>query len=326
MQPIIDYLIEQSVPVDKYLQQLGIPTRLAGKQTASIPRKFLSQFVNDVCLAEGLEDIGLLAGRAASLHMMGDFGQLLLNTHDVGDYLNKGCASINTAVSSHYYWLTEEPESVRFCQFISDLDTRNKTQDYLLTSLITINTIRDVVGDGWCPAEINIPDMIQATADKLVAHLPGTNVITEGRHAFFTVPVAVLRCPMSPGVVPIASPKCKLSEASLPQDLTASIVRIIELQIATGQPDIASTADVAGLTARTLQRRLMDSGKSYTDLLAQTRIRLAKQWIRDDRRSLEDIAEALGYKNPSNFSRSFRRITGLSPRAYRSSIAQILLS
>jgi AraC-like DNA-binding protein len=63
-------------------------------------------------------------------------------------------------------------------------------------------------------------------------------------------------------------------------------------------------------------------GTSYTKLVAETRIRLATKWIRKGKRSLPDIAQALGYNDPSNFSRAFRRVAGLSPRAFRNSLAQ----
>jgi AraC-like DNA-binding protein len=97
-------------------------------------------------------------------------------------------------------------------------------------------------------------------------------------------------------------------------------MQLIETQIIAGNPDIHTAASATGLSPRILQRRLADSGTTYSALLANTRIDMAKRWIHDENHSLADIASALGYTNQANFSRAFRRITGLSPRAYRDSI------
>jgi AraC-like DNA-binding protein len=98
------------------------------------------------------------------------------------------------------------------------------------------------------------------------------------------------------------------------------IMQLIETLIISGKPDIHTAASKAGLGYRILQRRLADSGTHYSALLANTRASMAMRLIRDEDSSLADTASALGYTNQTNFSRAFRRVTGLSPRAYRDSI------
>lgn len=100
-----------------------------------------------------------------------------------------------------------------------------------------------------------------------------------------------------------------------------SIAQLAETLIIAGHWDLQSAADIAGISPRTLQRKLADCGTSYTEVVVRTRIRLATRWIRDFDRPLSDIARDLGYVDPANFSRAFRRITGLSPRAYRNQLA-----
>ena len=80
--------------------------------------------------------------------------------------------------------------------------------------------------------------------------------------------------------------------------------------------DVISLAKVAGLNQRTLQRTLTKCGTSFTKIVAEVRIDLAKQWIQSRDYTVADIAARLGYNDPTNFSRAFRRVTGFSPRAY----------
>jgi AraC-like DNA-binding protein len=42
--------------------------------------------------------------------------------------------------------------------------------------------------------------------------------------------------------------------------------------------------------------------------------------LRDPARSIDEIAARLGYSDAANFTRAFRRWTGMTPRAFRRSI------
>ncbi len=56
--------------------------------------------------------------------------------------------------------------------------------------------------------------------------------------------------------------------------------------------------------------------KYYTDL----KMREAKRLLREEKNSISEIAEILGYTSIHNFSRAFKNETGFSPTAYQKSI------
>lgn len=82
-------------------------------------------------------------------------------------------------------------------------------------------------------------------------------------------------------------------------------------------PTVDYTAHRLGIPVRTLQRRLKESGLSYSELVEQTRRELACRLLEKPGVQVADVAKALGYTDPSSFSRAFRRWTNMSPRAYR---------
>jgi len=82
-------------------------------------------------------------------------------------------------------------------------------------------------------------------------------------------------------------------------------------------PTIDDTAHRVGIPVRTLQRRLKESGLSYSGLVEQTRHELACRLLDMPGAKVAAVARALGYNDASSFSRAFRRWTGMSPRAYR---------
>lgn len=71
------------------------------------------------------------------------------------------------------------------------------------------------------------------------------------------------------------------------------------------------------MSSRTLLRRLKQHGTSYQALLDEVRKEQAQWYLRHTARSVESIAEALGYHDTSNFSRSFRRWFGVPPSVFR---------
>lgn len=84
-----------------------------------------------------------------------------------------------------------------------------------------------------------------------------------------------------------------------------------------GQPDQAEVARALNMSARNLQRRLRAEGKGFRQLLDETRRELAIQYLQDTRRSIGEITYLLGFSEPSNFTRAFRRWKGISPNEFR---------
>ena len=92
--------------------------------------------------------------------------------------------------------------------------------------------------------------------------------------------------------------------------------RIIE-QLPSGTPHQVSIADDLHVSLRSLQRKLKNEETTFKALLEDTRRELAMQYLREAHRSVGEIAYLLGFSEPSNFTRSFRRWTGHSPAEFR---------
>lgn len=81
--------------------------------------------------------------------------------------------------------------------------------------------------------------------------------------------------------------------------------------------DLEGMAELLGCNARTLQRRLQAEGKSYRDILAEVRQRLAISYLQGTELGSEEIAARLGYREPASFRHAFARWMGMSPSEYR---------
>jgi AraC-like DNA-binding protein len=84
-----------------------------------------------------------------------------------------------------------------------------------------------------------------------------------------------------------------------------------------------SLVDVARrvhLSERTLKRRLMEQGTSFVELLDGARRERAVSLLQTTELGLADVAEQVGYTELSNFTRAFRRWTGVTPNRFRKAL------
>ena len=94
--------------------------------------------------------------------------------------------------------------------------------------------------------------------------------------------------------------------------------KIIE-RLPDGPPNQQQIADMLHVSNRTLQRKLKDEGTSFMELLQDTRLQLARKYLRQPNRSVVETSYLLGFSEPSTFSRAFKRWTGIAPAEFRDS-------
>ncbi|MFT3857205.1 MAG: AraC family transcriptional regulator [Aquabacterium sp.] len=86
---------------------------------------------------------------------------------------------------------------------------------------------------------------------------------------------------------------------------------------AEGYPTMAQVARRLGITPRTLARHLDRHGVTFRQVLDERRHQEACTMLVTSPQPVEDIASRLGYNDPANFTRAFRRWAGCTPTQYR---------
>jgi AraC-like DNA-binding protein len=82
-------------------------------------------------------------------------------------------------------------------------------------------------------------------------------------------------------------------------------------------PTIGELARTLKLSPRTLKRRLAEDGTTYSELRDGQRRQRARLLLDDRSLSISEVAARLGYTELPNFTRAFRKWTGMTPAAYR---------
>jgi AraC-like DNA-binding protein len=99
--------------------------------------------------------------------------------------------------------------------------------------------------------------------------------------------------------------------------ITHRIRKIIGEDFRQEMPSFDELTDLLGMSARTLRRRLEKEGTSYQRIKDTSRRDVAISLLSVDRMTVSEVAERVGFSDPSAFHRSFKKWTGQSPGSYR---------
>ena len=112
------------------------------------------------------------------------------------------------------------------------------------------------------------------------------------------------------------SPADLLARPDGGDSLTSQIRRLLGRDCA-NWPDLDAVATQLHISPQTLRRHLREEGSSFQELKDHLRRDLAIYHLGRDELAIQDIAEQLGFSEPSAFHRAFKKWTGLTPGAYR---------
>jgi AraC-like DNA-binding protein len=208
-------------------------------------------------------------------------------------------------------------------------DLGSNQQANYQAALLNLKLLHLVGGPAFRPSYVNLTvDTRQRDIARLEQQLGCRFHKTRTENAI-ALPVSVLDQP-----VPSASSTLfKLLGGYLEQVKAASRTSIADRvqdyvrgALSSGNCSIERCAGKLGLSVRTLQAKLAESGLIFSDILEQQRMNAAGEYLAREQMSLDDVAALLGYAEQSSFGRAFKRWTGQTPRQYRQKPSARLLS
>lgn len=100
-------------------------------------------------------------------------------------------------------------------------------------------------------------------------------------------------------------------------DLAMMVRAKLVEQMPTGHVTEEKIAQALNMSVRSLQRRLREEGTGFKQILDAMRQDLATDYVAASGYSVNEIAYLLGFSEPGNFTRAFKRWYGVPPSQYR---------
>jgi AraC-like DNA-binding protein len=313
--PLTDYMRGFGVPIGHYIEQFRLPGKMLDTPDLYVDEARFWRLAQNVAEREGFLDWGFRAGQGLDLSVLGEFGTVLLRQPSLKVALETFVRTISAEtlqtqfalkqVGKHFWLIMQGHHGAPTGRSIIEL--------YDLQFFFTL--VQSAAGKNWRPPVVHLQ------CDSLPEGI-ARNEISTGDIRFSSTMTAIA-IPENLMVEPMRN-YCAFSTVNTgnghngsEQTDFATSLRLLLVGYLDEGLNISDCANLVGMSSRTLQRRLSEHETSFNELLDQTRFDAAKQLLSDQSTSVSDICYELGYANPANFTRAFRRWAGVTPRQHR---------
>jgi AraC-like DNA-binding protein len=319
---LLAYAEARQVPTAGALAVVGLERAALAGAEARVTQAAYNQLWARLAEASGDEDFGLHFAERLDLDALDVIGHLVAKSATFGQGLDRVVAFSRILHDAGRVEIEREGTGARVYPGCRGLlhEWPRHVAEFSVAAVVVLGRI--VTQATWAPREVAFRHPAPArTAEH--QRLFGVTPRFDQPETSVVLGTEVLALPVresQPGVVTYldAYARAALEKLGPPDDdLSTNVERAIARAMDRGPPDLAPVAAQLGLSARTLQRRLAQAGTSFQALVDGVRRAYAERYLADDRLALGEIAFLLGFSDPSNFHRAFRRWTGLTPAAFR---------
>ena len=270
--------------------------------------------------------LGLLIGRSSNPHVIGLLGYLMESCADMGqafELLTRFNPLFGNMFSYHHEWrdasfsIIYEPHPKWWALY------PETARQAIETSMSrTLSIIHRFTGKRIWPqrATFRFPapkdlGVYKAVLQTELYFSSGENRL-DFDQALVQLPVASHNLALYQEFRALAELKLKQVQSSQSISVSEQVKTILLSALDHQLPSLEQTAEQLQCSARTLQRRLREEGTSFHGILEEIRKELAIRLVTKKQIKPAEIANFLGYSDPSVFRRAFKRWTGFSPTAY----------
>jgi len=319
--PVAQGLRDHGVDALQVLEGVGIDLASAANPDWRVPREVFARLLGECVEVTGDEAFALIAAEHLQPQVLHSLGLAWLASDTVYAGLQRLQRFGRLMSTGLELRLQEEGDIV---QLYLGLDPRmgeavGATRDYA-AGIIT-RMCRLTLGEFIAPVSIHL-DRPSPDQPERWEYMLASRVIFDCDTTCISWSRADIMEPLVTGDPALARINDEYTQAYLDNfsvsSTTRNVVDKIVEKLPDGPPNQQQIAEALHVSNRTLQRKLKDEGTSFMDLLQDTRMQLARKYLRQPSRSVVETAYLLGFSEPSTFSRAFKRWTGMAPAEYRS--------
>jgi AraC-like DNA-binding protein len=295
-------------------EQLNDPTlRVSYRQARSVIRRALQ--------ATGETGLGLAVGRVETLGSFGLLGLAMMTSPTFGEAMKVGID--HHRVSGSLLDVSFEvvgPREVALAAWprFNDAPLLPFLCEELFSSSLAI--ARELIGQSFNPSRLELtyaqPAHVQDYANYFQCEL-----VFGARYNRVILDVQWLEHPLpthNPLTAQQALALCTQQHDAngVQQEIVASVERLLRSHLRQ-QPRLPDVARMLNMSERSLRRRLAEGGRIFREIHDRVRAERALELLHGGNLSVAEIGLEIGFSDPREFRRAFKRWTGMPPRSAR---------
>jgi len=316
------------VPLPGLLAELGIPVEDVLKGTDLVPvdlspDRFLElgtilTVLDNAVARTGREDLGLLLGARQTAAVLGPLSRVVRAAATLGEALSDLAAMQGRNSSAAATYLRRQGEDVFFGYGVHDprVAASPITQDIVLALLnrivteLTRGAVRPREYLSLRPAPRHPGRWFVLGAEVRFGEAE-TGFYLTSEDMTFPLPTADRQLRDQALTELLSQP------ALISVEWTYRTRRALRALLLEGSSGMLEVAQHLGVGPRSLRRALAREGTSFENVRDSVRLAIARDLLSMSALSIDNLALALDFANPSAFIRAFRRWTGETPAAWR---------
>jgi AraC-like DNA-binding protein len=318
--PVAKALRLRGVDAMQILEDVGIDPAGMVRPDWRIPHNLMNELMHSAVEATEDEAFGLHAAEQLQPQVLHGLGLAWLASDTVYDGLRR-LVRFGKLISTGANLSLEEEGDLVHLQVDRTLQIDNFVyagRDYSVGMIVRM--CRLTLGEFIAPVSIEMERPVPDEPERW-EYMLASKVVFDAPTTRITWSKSDIEDPLVTGDPGLARVNDEQTQAYLDSFLAQStsrevVLRIVE-RLPDGPPNQQQIAEDMNVSNRTLQRKLKEEGTSFMDLLQDTRLQLARKYLRQPGRSVVETAYLLGFSEPSTFSRAFKRWTGVAPAEYR---------
>lgn len=324
--PYLDLMRSRRISIEEVWGSFKVPSILEQHPDSQIALLPALQFLAYINKKEGLSDPGLLASNQIDLKLLSDGNRrAILSAPTLKDALYEFQECMGVESNAVESWTTLDGSTARICnnqRLSMEMEDMRPLKIHFM--LLTLAVVRAFAGPNWQPEVIGF--RCRTPLSPVVGHrFPKTRFLFGQSSSWVSLPAHMLNLRkdynsgsvLSMPVLPDSQISVETRNAMRKEDFVATLKSVLKAYLHDGYPSIELAAHISGRSVRTLQRNLAQLRMTYSKLVEDARFEAAVELLDKTGSKIIDIAYAVGYQDPSHFSRAFRRMAGTSPREYR---------
>jgi AraC-like DNA-binding protein len=319
---IPEVLLRLGVEPGEVLASVGLDASIFSDPDTPLPCTTLGRLVSACVARTTCRHFGLLVGAKGGPASLGLVGLLIQEAADVGTALRQTVLYLHLHDRGAVAVLSSQDDVAQITYAIYAPDMESSDQIGAGAIAIACNIIRSLCGAAWAPTAVLLASHCPADVRPYSRFFrPPVNFDADKNALVFPAALLNRKLPRAkPELQQLVLEEVQHLDHELALDFSTKVRRVVRAGLIVGQYSAEQTAALFGMQRRTLSRRLREEGTTFEALLAEIRYETARQLLTDTRMPMHNIADAIGYAEVSVFTRAFKRWSGTTPSAWRSSL------